>query len=51
MQSQMMSYLTLAGGTSIVVETVFESRNKHISELKRMGADIIHSMYYKRRIF
>ena len=43
MQSQMMSYLSLARGTSIVVETVFESRNKHISELKRMGADIIQS--------
>lgn len=43
MQSQMMSYLALAQGTSIVFETVFESRNKHISELKRMGADITQS--------
>jgi len=39
-QPQFMSLLSVADGTSIVVETVFESRNKHISELRRLGADI-----------
>ncbi len=43
MQPQMMAYLTIANGVSIVIETVFESRNKHVSELKRMGANIILS--------
>ena len=40
MQPQFMSILTLAEGTSIISETVFEARFKHISELCRMGADI-----------
>ena len=43
MQSQMMAYLCLAKGTSICIETVFDSRNKHVGELKRMGANIILS--------
>ena len=41
MQSQLMACLTLARGTSVCVETVFESRNKHVAELRRMGADIV----------
>ena len=41
MQAQLMSLLALAKGTSIINETIFESRNKHVSELIRMGADII----------
>jgi UDP-N-acetylglucosamine 1-carboxyvinyltransferase len=40
MQSQFTSALALAEGTSIISETIFESRNKHVPELKRMGADI-----------
>ncbi len=40
MQPQMMSVLSLARGTSIIVENVFESRFKHILELSKMGADI-----------
>lgn len=40
MQPQIMSLLTLAKGTSIIIETVFESRYKHIVELCKMGADI-----------
>ncbi len=40
MQPQFMTVLTLAGGTSIISETVFEARFKHIGELCRMGADI-----------
>lgn len=40
MQPQFMSVLTLAKGTSIISETVFEARFKHIEDLCRMGADI-----------
>lgn len=40
MQPQMMALLTLAQGTSIITETVFENRFKHVSELRRLGADI-----------
>lgn len=40
MQAQMMAVLTVATGTSIVTETVFESRYKHAEELIRMGANI-----------
>jgi len=43
MQPQMMALLSLAAGTSVITETVFEARTKHISELMRMGADIILS--------
>ncbi len=40
MQPQLMSLLTIAKGTSIIVETIFDSRFKHASELLRMGASI-----------
>lgn len=40
MQSQFMAMLSIAQGYSIVEETVFEARNKHIPELIRMGAII-----------
>lgn len=40
MQAQMVALLSAARGTSIVVETVFENRYKHVGELLRMGADI-----------
>ena len=40
MQAQMMAVCTVAQGTSIVVENVFENRYKHAAELVRMGADI-----------
>lgn len=40
MQAQMTSVMTRAKGTSMVVETIFENRFMHISELKRMGANI-----------
>lgn len=40
MQPQLMSLLTMANGTSIIIETVFEARFKHVPELNRMGADI-----------
>ena len=40
MQAQMMAMLTMAKGTSVVTESVFENRFMHVDELKRMGADI-----------
>ena len=40
MQPQLTSFLTLAKGTSVVTETVFENRFMHVHELRRMGADI-----------
>jgi len=40
MQAPLVSLLTIAKGTSIVIETVFENRYKHVDELMRMGANI-----------
>ena len=40
MQAQFMSLLTVAKGTSVITETVFENRFLHAGELQRMGADI-----------
>jgi len=40
LQSQVMVLLSLAEGTSIMKETIFEGRFKHVDELTRMGADI-----------
>ncbi|GIO13288.1 UDP-N-acetylglucosamine 1-carboxyvinyltransferase [Cohnella xylanilytica] len=40
LQAQLMILLSLADGVSIVKETVFEGRFKHVDELSRMGADI-----------
>ncbi len=39
-QAPVMTMAALADGTSMFVETIFESRYKHVSELTRMGADI-----------
>jgi UDP-N-acetylglucosamine 1-carboxyvinyltransferase len=40
MQAQFMAMLTLAQGTSLLTETIFENRYMHVPELGRMGADI-----------
>lgn len=40
MQAQMMSLFCTVRGTSIITETVFENRFMHVTELKRMGANI-----------
>jgi UDP-N-acetylglucosamine 1-carboxyvinyltransferase len=40
MQPQMMIFLALAQGTSIITETIFENRYLHVGELRRMGAQI-----------
>lgn len=40
MQAQMMALMTVAEGTGVISESVFENRYKHVDELRRMGADI-----------
>lgn len=40
MQAQLMVLLSVAEGSSIITETVFENRFMHVPELNRMGADI-----------
>jgi UDP-N-acetylglucosamine 1-carboxyvinyltransferase len=40
MQAQMCALLSRANGESLVTETVFPQRFMHVSELKRMGAEI-----------
>jgi UDP-N-acetylglucosamine 1-carboxyvinyltransferase len=40
MQAQIMAMMCLADGQSIITEKIFENRFMHVSELKRMGADI-----------
>jgi UDP-N-acetylglucosamine 1-carboxyvinyltransferase len=40
MQAQFMALLSLAKGSSIFTETIFENRYMHVSELRRLGANI-----------
>jgi UDP-N-acetylglucosamine 1-carboxyvinyltransferase len=40
LQAQFMALMSVATGSSIIKETVFENRFIHVSELKRMGAEI-----------
>ena len=40
MQAQFMVLMSIATGTSMISETIFENRFIHVSELRRMGADI-----------
>ncbi len=40
LQAQFMACMTLAQGTSIINETIFENRFMHVQELIRLGADI-----------
>src|SRR5699024_9667493 len=40
MQSQMMTLMLKAEGTSIVTETVFENRFMHVEEFRRMNANM-----------
>jgi len=39
-QAQMMALMAVAQGSSMITETVFESRFMHVLELQRMGAEI-----------
>lgn len=40
MQAPLMSLMSIAQGTCVITETIFENRFMHVGELKRMGADI-----------
>lgn len=40
LQAQYMALMTLADGTSVIRETIFENRFMHVQELARMGAKI-----------
>ena len=40
MQPQMTTLLAMANGTSMVTESIFDTRFKYVDELRRMGADI-----------
>jgi len=40
MQAQFMVLMSLARGLSVISETIFENRFIHVSELRRMGANI-----------
>ncbi len=40
MQAQLMALNTIADGTSVIVENIFENRYMHVQELGRMGAVI-----------
>jgi len=40
MQAQFMTLNTIASGTCMIEETVFENRFQHVSQLRKMGADI-----------
>jgi UDP-N-acetylglucosamine 1-carboxyvinyltransferase len=40
MQAQFMALATIADGTSVITETIFENRMMHVQELRRLGAAI-----------
>jgi UDP-N-acetylglucosamine 1-carboxyvinyltransferase len=40
MQAQLMAVATIAQGTSIITETIFENRFMHVQEMRRLGAHI-----------
>lgn len=42
MQQPLSAYLAIANGTSVIKETIYESRGGHVPELNRMGAMIKH---------
>ena len=40
LQAQLLTLCTVARGTSMIVENLFETRYNHVAELVRMGADV-----------
>ena len=40
MQAQFMALMSVSEGNSLITETVFENRLRHVAELQRMGANI-----------
>ncbi len=41
LQAQFMAMFTVASGSSVISETIFENRFMHVPELSRLGADIL----------
>jgi UDP-N-acetylglucosamine 1-carboxyvinyltransferase len=41
LQAQIMAMMAIGNGLSVITETVFENRFMHVSEMMRMGADIV----------
>jgi UDP-N-acetylglucosamine 1-carboxyvinyltransferase len=41
LQAQIMALMTVSSGLSVITETVFENRFMHVSEMIRLGADIV----------
>ncbi len=41
MQAQFMALMSLGDGVSVIKEQIFENRFMHVSELRRLGADIV----------
>ncbi len=39
-QAQFMALLSISEGTSVITETVFENRFRHVAEINRMGANV-----------
>ncbi len=50
LQAQFMTLMTIANGTSIVTENIFENRFMHVPELTRMGADITINNHHNATI-
>jgi UDP-N-acetylglucosamine 1-carboxyvinyltransferase len=40
LQPQFMALMSVTEGTSVIIESIFENRFKHVPELRRMGGDI-----------
>lgn len=40
LQAQLMTLMCLSTGSAVIQETIFENRMMHVSELRRLGADI-----------
>ena len=40
LQAQIMALMSVAKGSSVITETIFENRFMHVAELKRLGANI-----------
>lgn len=41
MQAQFMALMSIGNGVSVIKEQIFENRFMHVSELRRLGADIV----------
>ena len=45
LQQPVTPLLTLAGGTSVIQETIYPERTRHIPELQKLGVDISNNTY------